>query len=150
MQRVIRPFAITIAALSLAGSAIAAQTKAPSSAAKAAPATQQTSASTSKPAKTKSTSTSLVATGKIATFDAASQALTLTTSKGEQQFTVGPSARLQESSKTITAADLGQADRAQGNGSLQRNVGHQERRIDSRIVVSGKDFHEELAALTGE
>ena len=87
MQRVIRPFAITLAALSLAGTAIAAQTKAPSSAAKAAPATQQTSASTSKPAKTKSTSTSLVATGKISTFDAATQALTLTTSKGEQQFT---------------------------------------------------------------
>ena len=97
MQRVIRPFAVTIAVLSLAGSAIAAQTKAPSSAAKAAPATQQTSASTSKPAKTKSTSTSLVATGKIATFDATSQA----------QFTVGPGARLQESSKTITVADLG-------------------------------------------
>jgi hypothetical protein len=107
MQRVIRPFVVTIAALSLAGTAIAAQTKTPSSAAKAAPATQQTSASTSKPAKTKSTSTSLVATGKIATFDPASQALTLTTSKGEQQFTVGPSARLQESSKTITVADLG-------------------------------------------
>jgi hypothetical protein len=106
MQRVIRPLALTVAALSIAGSVAAAQTKAPSSAAKAAPAAQ-TSASTSKPAKTKSTSTSLVATGKIATFDSSSQALTLTTSKGDQQFTVGPSARLQEASKTITAADLG-------------------------------------------
>ncbi len=107
MQTVIRPLAIAVAALSLAGSALAAQTQAPM------PLTPQysaqpASAAATKPATTKViTATTLVATGKIVQFDATGQTLTLSTSKGEQHFTVGPAARLQESSHTITVADLG-------------------------------------------
>jgi hypothetical protein len=100
MQSVIRPLALAVAVLSLAGSALAAQTTASSS--------KPASASSSKPAKSKAqTPTTLVATGKIVQFDATGKALTLSTSKGEEHFMVGPSARLQESSHTITTAELG-------------------------------------------
>ena len=108
MQTVIRPLALAVAALSLAGAALAAQAKAPSSKPSQQSSPQTASASSATPAKSKAqTATTLVATGKIVQFDATGQALTLSTSKGEQHFTVGPSARLQESSHTITAADLG-------------------------------------------
>ncbi len=40
-------------------------------------------------------------------FDATGQALTLSTSKGEQHFTVSPAARLRDSSHAISPADLG-------------------------------------------
>jgi predicted outer membrane protein len=105
MQTVIRPLALAVAALSLAGSALAASS---SPSAKPQSTAQPTSASAVKPAKSKSqTPTTLVATGKIVQFDAAGQALTLSTSKGEQHFTVGPSAHLQDSSHAITLDDLG-------------------------------------------
>ena len=104
MQTVIRPLALAVAALSLAGSALAASS---SPSAKLQSTAQPTSAS-DKPAKSKSqTPTTLVATGKIVQFDATGQALTLSTSKGEQHFTVGPSAHLQDSSHAITPDDLG-------------------------------------------
>jgi hypothetical protein len=103
MQTVIRPLALAVAALSLAGSALAASPPAtPQSTA------QPTSASAAKPAKSKSQApTTLVATGKIVQFDATGQALTLATSKGEQHFTVGPSTHLEDSSHAITFDDLG-------------------------------------------
>jgi hypothetical protein len=107
MQSVIRPLAIAVAALSLAGSVFAGQTKAPAPPTRQQSSAQPVNASSTKPAKTNATpATTLVATGKIVQFDATGQALTLSTSKGEQQFTVGPAARLQESSHTITVADL--------------------------------------------
>jgi hypothetical protein len=105
MQTVIRPLALAVAGLSLAASALAASS---SPAAKPQSTTQPTSASAVKPTKSKSqTPTTLVATGKIVQFDATGQALTLSTSKGEQHFTVGPSARLQDSSHAISPDDLG-------------------------------------------
>jgi hypothetical protein len=105
MQTVIRPLALAVAGLSLAASALAASS---SPAAKPQATTQPTSASAVKPTKSKSqTPTTLVATGKIVQFDATGQALTLSTSKGEQHFTVGPSARLQDSSHAISPDDLG-------------------------------------------
>jgi hypothetical protein len=102
MQTVIRSAAAAVIALSVAGTAYAAPPGATQSSAPA------TNASAAKPAKAKAASTTtLVASGKIVQFDAGSQALTLSTAKGDQQFTVGPSARLHDSSHTITAADLG-------------------------------------------
>jgi hypothetical protein len=105
MQTVIRPLALAVAALSLAGSAFAASSFPP---AKPQSTAQAASAPAAKPAKSKSpTPTTLVATGKIVQFDATGQALTLATSKGEQHFTLGPSTRLQDSSHAITPDDLG-------------------------------------------
>jgi hypothetical protein len=46
------------------------------------------------------------ATGKIVSFDEASKTLTISTSKGEEKFVLGSNVRLQEDSKTITAANL--------------------------------------------
>ena len=105
MQTVIRPLALAVAALSLAWSALAAPSKPPAQSQSTA---QPTSAAAATPAKSKTQApTTLVATGKIVQFDATGQALTLSTSKGEQHFTVGPTAHLQDSSHAITVADLG-------------------------------------------
>ena len=108
MQTVIRPLALAVVTLSLAGSALAAQTKAPAPKAPQPSSAQTSNASSAKPAAAKApAATTLVTTGKIVQFDATGQALTLSTSKGEQHFKVGPSAHLQESSHSITPADLG-------------------------------------------
>jgi hypothetical protein len=105
MQTVIRPLALAVAALSLAGSTLAASSSPP---AKSQSTAQPASASAAKPAKSKSqTPTTLVATGKIVQFDVTGQALTLATSKGEQHFTVGSSTHLEDSSHEITLDDLG-------------------------------------------
>ena len=50
--------------------------------------------------------TTLAATGKIVQFDATAQSLTLSTSKGQEQFTLDTSTRLRDSSHTIAPADL--------------------------------------------
>lgn len=106
MQTIIRPLTIAVAALSLAGPALAASSKAPSPSMHSQAAAQPVNASSTKPAKSK-TQTTLVATGKIVQFDATGQALTISTSKGEQHFTLGPEARLRDSSHAISPDDLG-------------------------------------------
>ncbi len=50
--------------------------------------------------------TTLAATGKIVQFDATAQSLTLSTSKGQEQFTLDSSTRLRDSSHAIAPADL--------------------------------------------
>jgi uncharacterized protein YpmB len=59
-------------------------------------------AKTSAPAAPKAAS----ATGKIVSYDDASKTLTISTSKGEEKFVLGSSAKLNEGAKTITAANL--------------------------------------------
>jgi hypothetical protein len=49
------------------------------------------------------------ATGKIVKFDATSRTLTLQTAKGEERFMLASNAKLNEGSRTLTAADLGGA-----------------------------------------
>ena len=132
MQTVIRPIALAVAALSLAGSALAASS---SPSAKAQATAQPTSASAAKPAKAKSsTATTLVATGKIVQFDATGQALTLSTSKGEQHFTVGPSAHLQDSSHAITPDDLGKLAGHKATVRYKESAG--EKSVESIRVTS--------------
>ena len=64
-------------------------------------------ASPSKPAAAKAMkATTMMETGTISKVDPANGALTLTTSKGEEQFTLGSSARLSEGSHKIDAAAL--------------------------------------------
>jgi hypothetical protein len=86
-------------AIGLTAGTAAAQT------AKPAPAKQTTTApkaSAAKPAAAKpARATTVRATGKLATFDAASKMLTLTTPKGSQQFTLTATTKLEEGSKTI-------------------------------------------------
>lgn len=106
MQTVIRSLVLAVASLSLAGSALAATPSAPPSQTQSA--AQPANAAATTPAQSKTPApTTLVATGKIVLFDATGQALTLSTSKGEEQFSVGPTARLREASHMITTADLG-------------------------------------------
>jgi hypothetical protein len=50
---------------------------------------------------------SLVATGTIASFNGSTNELTIKTSKGQEQFMLAPSARIQDSSsKTIATSEL--------------------------------------------
>lgn len=105
-MQTIRPLVLTVAALTLAGSSFAMaggagprQSPAPKSS------TQKASSTPSGKAKAAS-STTLVASGKIVQFDPASQKLTLSTSKGEEEFTVTPAAHLKEASKSIKADEL--------------------------------------------
>jgi len=83
---------------SLAGAQTTSTAKKPSTNVTAKPA----GSTTTKTAKT----TSVVATGKISKFDAASKALTVTTSKGDVTFTLSDKAVLKDGSKTIQADAL--------------------------------------------
>ena len=137
MQTVIRPFAIAVAALSLAGSALAAQAQTPMPLTRHQSSAQPVSSAPTKPANAKATATTtLVTTGKIVQFDLTGQALTLSTSKGEQHFTVGPTARLAESSHTITIADLGKLAGHKATVRYKESAG--EKSVESiRVSSSG-------------
>jgi hypothetical protein len=52
------------------------------------------------------TPATLAASGKIVSFDAGAQSLTLSTPKGEEQFTLESSTRLRDSSHAISPNDL--------------------------------------------
>jgi hypothetical protein len=106
MQIVIRHVATALAALSIAGTALAASSVAPATPLQSAAAPQPANATSTKPPRSKAPTT-LVATGKIVQFDTSGQALTIETSKGEQQFTLGPDARLRDSSHSISPDELG-------------------------------------------
>jgi hypothetical protein len=96
MTRVIRVLALSSSMLAVAGLAVAQGSMAPAKPAATAP---------KKPVKT-ATATSMVATGKIAKFDAASNMLTVTTSTGDVTFMVGTTAKVQDGAKMLKAADL--------------------------------------------
>lgn len=67
---------------------------------------KQTSKSMATAAPKAKPATTLAATGKIVQFDAAAQSLTLSTSKGQEQFTLDSSTRLRDASHAIAPADL--------------------------------------------
>lgn len=92
MRKVRDTLATAVAVLAMAGMALASQGTPPHKAA------AKTSAAKS---------TSLVAKGKLIKFDASSNALTVSTSHGEEQFMLGPSARIHDGSKSVAAANLG-------------------------------------------
>ncbi|HKT80030.1 MAG TPA: hypothetical protein VJP86_07400 [Vicinamibacterales bacterium] len=81
-------------------------------AAKPATATTAKQSSTSKPAPAKAASakpakaTTMRSNGKLTTFDPASMMLTLSTSKGSQQYTLTSATKIEEGSKTIDGAAL--------------------------------------------
>jgi hypothetical protein len=82
----------TAVAVSAAQAKPAAPVKAVPIAAKAAPAPK---------------TTTLVANGKIAKFDAASNTLTVSTSQGDQQFMMAPTSTVTEDRKKVAASELG-------------------------------------------
>jgi hypothetical protein len=101
MSTITRHFLFGLASLTIASGAFAgAQAKPPSTSA-VQPA-KSAAATKTKP----SSSTTLAASGKIVKFDPSTEALTLATSKGEEQFTLDASTRLRDSSHTIAPNDL--------------------------------------------
>jgi hypothetical protein len=103
MFRYSRVLVLSSAMLAAAALASAQSSSAPT---KSTPTKSQTTA----PATSKTTKpaahTTLVATGKIASFDAASNMLTVTTAKGDVQFKVDTTSHLTDGSKTIKADAL--------------------------------------------
>jgi hypothetical protein len=87
-----------------------------------------------KPAATKptkpATATSLVASGKIAKFDAASNMLTVTTAKGDVMFTLSEKTSLKEGAKVIQTS------------ALAGLAGH-----DARVQYSEKDGAKTVASV---
>jgi hypothetical protein len=69
-------------------------------------AAQTSKSTTPKPAAKTAAPKTMSATGKIVSFDDASKTLTISTTKGEEKFVLGSSARLQEGAKTITTSNL--------------------------------------------
>lgn len=86
MRRMFRALAATAAVVAIAGAVVAAQTpRAQKSAAKA---------------------KALIATGTVSKFDTATNTLTVTTPKGDEQFVLGSSASVTANGKKIAASDL--------------------------------------------
>jgi len=83
MQRIVKAVVAAAAVLALGGSALAAQ-----------------AATEAKPKA--AAAKSMAATGKIASYDAASKTVKLTTSKGEESFVLGDAAKVMHSGKAVT------------------------------------------------
>ncbi len=98
-----RSLAASAMTLAFAGALFAAQTTKPATG--TGTSTQTTAKSSTH--KAKGTSGSHSATGTIEKFDAASNMLTVKTASGEENFTLGTSAKLNHGSKAIKAEDLG-------------------------------------------
>lgn len=114
-----------VAALAVAGSALAGPQSPASTPSHSH--TKQTAKSSAAPAAKPSAPTTLAATGKIVAYDATAQALTLSTSKGDERFTLDSSTRLRDASHSIAPADLArltghQATVRYHDASGQKNV----------------------------
>jgi hypothetical protein len=88
MQRTLMALTIAVAVLALGGVASYAQAPAPAQHAAAAKATMH------------------MVSGKITKFDSASNVLTISTGKGDEDFTLGSSTTIHDGSKVIASADL--------------------------------------------
>jgi hypothetical protein len=95
---------IGVAALAVAGSALAGPQSPATTPSHSR--TKQSAKSMAAPSAKPAAPTTLAATGKIVQFDPAAQALTLSTAKGDERFTLDSSTRLRESSHSIAPADL--------------------------------------------
>jgi len=104
-----RSLAASAMTIAFAGALFAAQTTKPATSSTGATGSTQTaSKSTHKGTSgTAAKSTSHSATGTIEKFDAASNMLTIKTSSGEENFTLGTSAKVNHGSKSLKAEDLG-------------------------------------------
>ena len=105
MNTFTRHLILGVAALGVAGSALAGP-QSPASTSSSSSHAKQSSKSSATPTAKPAATTTLAASGKIVSFDATAQSLTLSTSKGEERFTLDSSTRLQEASHSIAPADL--------------------------------------------
>ena len=62
---------------------------------------------TTAPAKKPAAQATHMVTGHVVSFDSATSMLTLSTSKGEETFKLGPKAAIHEGKKAVAASDLG-------------------------------------------
>lgn len=62
---------------------------------------------TAAPAKKPAAQATHIVTGSVVSFDSATSMLTLSTSKGEETFKLGPKAAIHEGNKTVATSDLG-------------------------------------------
>ena len=106
MNTFTRHLILGVAALGVAGSALAGPQRPASTSSSHAKQSSKISGSSATPSAKPAATTTLAASGKIVSFDATAQALTLSTSKGEERFTLDSSTRLQEASHSIAPADL--------------------------------------------
>lgn len=72
----------------------------------AAKSTQASKQAPAKPAAKPAAPKAISAVGTLTAYDAASNMVTVTTSKGAQQFSLAAKATIRQGSKTLTAADL--------------------------------------------
>ncbi|MBI1873729.1 MAG: hypothetical protein HYS05_07560 [Acidobacteria bacterium] len=98
-------------ALMLAGALSAASASLASQAPKPTPSTPATSTQASKPAAKPTMAKpvapkSMSAVGTLSAYDSASNMVTVTTSKGAQQFSLAPTATIRQGSKKLATADL--------------------------------------------
>ncbi|HXH06053.1 MAG TPA: hypothetical protein VNI83_05610 [Vicinamibacterales bacterium] len=91
-MRMAIPVLAAATVLALSGPALAGQSKAAS--------VRQTGSAKAQAEKV------LVASGSIAGYDAATNTLTVKTSKGEERFTLTSSTRIREGNRTLSSADL--------------------------------------------
>jgi hypothetical protein len=102
MRFMFRTLAVATAAIVLSGSAFAAQVAPAAKATPAAPVAKSAAAKPTKAAKVTVISTA----GTVSKFDAATNALTVTTPKGDVMFTVDASASILANGKRVMASDL--------------------------------------------
>jgi hypothetical protein len=99
-----RHLILGVAALAVAGSALAGPQSPASTSSHSQ--TKQSAKSSAAPSAKPAAPTTLAATGTIVKFDSTEQSLTLSTSKGEERFTLDASTRLRDASHSIAPADL--------------------------------------------
>jgi hypothetical protein len=104
-----RSLAASAMTIAFAGALFAAQTTKPATGGTGTStgSTQTSTKSTTHKSTKSSASASHSATGTIEKFDAASNTLTVKTATGDENFTLGTSAKLNHGSKVIKAEDLG-------------------------------------------
>ena len=119
---------VLITALTLAAVPVFAQTTSQ-------PATRNSAAASAR-SKSSPKPTTVRATGKLSTFDASSRMLTLTGSKGDQQFTLADSTRIQQGSKKIDMVTLGKLTGQTATVSYVESSG--QRTVQSVRVAAAK------------
>jgi hypothetical protein len=137
MSRIMRYLSFGVGALAVASLATAAPqttTATPSHRQAAQSAKDQSGSMSGKSAKS-AASTTLAASGKIVRFDPAAQSLTLSTSKGEKEFTIDSSTRLRDASHTISANDLAKLTGHQATVRYHESDG-QKQILSVRVVTA--------------
>lgn len=123
MQKTLGTLTAAAAVLLFSGAALASQAK---------PAPKEKATHTKASA---TTGTTLVAKGKIVGYDPSNSTLTITTSKGEERFTVSSTAQIHQGSKSIGAEALANLTGREANVRYMESGG--QRTVESVRVSKG-------------